>query len=50
MDWQGRRTRKLLHTSCALDPVRIPAVSAIQAMRTFQPQSIVENGAAVFFG
>ena len=42
----------LLHTSCAIEPVKdYLQFQRFKAMRTvFMPQSIVETGAAVFFG
>jgi hypothetical protein len=42
----------LLHTSCSLEPVKdYLQFQRFQAMRTvFMPQSLVELGAAVFFG
>jgi len=53
MDWQAPAGQEsLLHTSCAIEPVKdYLQFQRFKAMRTvFMPQSIVETGAAVFFG
>jgi hypothetical protein len=53
MDWQAPADQNnLLHTSCVLEPVKdYLQFQRFRAMRTvFMPQSIVETGAAVFFG
>lgn len=53
MDWRAPvGQNSLLHTSCAIEPVKdYLQFQRFKAMRTvFMPQSIVETGAAVFFG
>lgn len=53
MDWRAPAGQNnLLHTSCAIEPVKdYLQFQRFKAMRTvFMPQSIVETGAAVFFG
>lgn len=53
MAWQAPEGQNsLLHTSCAIEPVKdYLQFQRFKAMRTvFMPQSIVEMGAAVFFG
>lgn len=53
MDWRAPQGQdSLLHTSCAIEPVKdYLQFRRFEAMRTvFMPQSIVELGAAVFFG
>ncbi len=53
MGWQSPAGQKsMLHTSCSIEPVKdYLQFQRFKAMRTvFMPQSIVETGAAVFFG
>ena len=53
MGWQAPESQNsLLHTSCAIEPVKdYLQFQRFRAMRTvFMPQSLVETGAAVYFG